>query len=227
MTGKELAEALTPETLILRLRGTEHDFVERKSKADKEGWLKSAVAFANSAPMGYPAVLFVGAGDDGTPHAKPTELEDIMRSISSTLDNRSYPSIYRHYIPLHLPEGSCIAVVIPGSTSRPHFTGKAYIRDGHESKDASEDQFRRLVAERNSKAHELLRWVGKDVTLEFVNGSGAWESRSVLPNVTVFDCSAHYVTFEWPGMRSSYPLEIVYLSFDWPKARLKIEIWKA
>src|SRR5260370_19228688 len=53
-----LAESLTEESLILRLRSTEHDFVERKPRSAKGDWLQAAVAFANSAPIGWPAVVF-------------------------------------------------------------------------------------------------------------------------------------------------------------------------
>jgi predicted HTH transcriptional regulator len=53
-------ETLTDEALLLKLRNSEHDFVERKPRGQKGDWLQAAVAFANSAPIGWPAVLFVG-----------------------------------------------------------------------------------------------------------------------------------------------------------------------
>ena len=58
----ELAKSLTEETLLLRLKGNEHDFVERKPRGQKGDWLQVAVAFANSAPIGWPAFPVCGGG---------------------------------------------------------------------------------------------------------------------------------------------------------------------
>jgi hypothetical protein len=46
-------------------RTNEHGFVERKSRSDKRDWLQTAVAFANSAPIGWPAIPLLGVEDDG------------------------------------------------------------------------------------------------------------------------------------------------------------------
>jgi hypothetical protein len=51
---------LTDDNLNQMRRDTENSFVERKTVSDKRGWLHAAVAFANSVPIDYPAVLFVG-----------------------------------------------------------------------------------------------------------------------------------------------------------------------
>lgn len=61
-----LAEVLSEKRLLHLLRSTEHDFVERKPKGRLGDWLQTAVAFANSAPIGFPPVLFVGVDDSGT-----------------------------------------------------------------------------------------------------------------------------------------------------------------
>jgi hypothetical protein len=53
---------LTDEELLLRLRSFEDAFVERKTKGDHIDWVKTIVAFANSTPVGFPAVLFIGSG---------------------------------------------------------------------------------------------------------------------------------------------------------------------
>ena len=166
-------EDITPETLELRLKGTEHDFVERKSRSDKSGWLQTAVAFANSAPVGWPAVLFVGVDDGGNPQLAETDLEGVIKSVSATLD-RTFPAVYRHVLPLHLSSGgSCLAVIIPGSENRPHFAGQSYVRVGTETKAASESQFDTLIAQRDSKARKILEYAGKSVIVETLRrGSG-------------------------------------------------------
>src|SRR5690242_16787843 len=82
----------TNDDLILRLRSSEHDFVERKSSRDQGGWLRTAVAFANSTPLNYPAILFVGVDDSGNPQQNAEHLEDLMKSVTGTLE-KAYPPI--------------------------------------------------------------------------------------------------------------------------------------
>jgi predicted HTH transcriptional regulator len=153
--SNEIKDGLPDEALILRLRSTEHDFVERKSKSDKGGWLQAVVAFANSTPIGWPAFLFVGVDNDGKPQQGPDKLEDLAKSVSDILEH-AYPAMYRHIQPLHFPEGgACLAVIVPGSEARPHFAGKSYVRVGPQTKEASESQFDLLIAERQSKVRRL------------------------------------------------------------------------
>ena len=90
---------LTDEALLLKLRGTEHDFVERKARAQKGDWLQAAVAFANSAPIGWPAVLFVGVDDDGAPQQGPEKLEDLSKGVAAVIE-QAYPPIYFDIRPL-------------------------------------------------------------------------------------------------------------------------------
>lgn len=187
-----IAATLTEEALILRLRGTEHDFVERKSQGDKGAWLQTAVAFANSAPIGWPAILFVGVDNGGNPQQGSEKLEDLAKKVGDVLD-RAYPAIYRPIVPLHLGDGAFLAVVIPGSEARPHFAGKSYVRDGPETKPASERQFDRLIAERQSKAREILKWKGQRVALQ---RRAMIEGRLHYFNgtATLVDCNQFFVT---------------------------------
>lgn len=62
--------------LIRRLRATEDAFVERKTVGDdKYDWLKTAVAFANTAPIDYPCVLYIGVKNNG-------DIEDRAKPIN-------------------------------------------------------------------------------------------------------------------------------------------------
>lgn len=217
MNNATLAESLTEEALILRLRSTEHDFVERKSRSDRGAWLQTAVAFANSAPIGWPAILFVGVDDDGKPQQNADKLEDLMKSVSGILD-QAYPSIYRLIVPIHLSDGGCLAVVIPGNESRPHFAGKSYIRDGPQTKDASEEQFESLIAERQSKVREISRWIDKRIII-------AYRRPDSSPQVTLRACNQFYLTFETvPHNHDSIPLSRVQISFDNQLKMLKLEV---
>ena len=156
---------LSDQDLLLRLRTFEDSFVERKSSSDKGGWLRTVVAFANSAPVGAPAVLFIGVADDGTIQSD-INLETVQQKFSSVI-SKAYPPIAT--FPKVLEQGGkqFLAVIVPGSPERPHFAGRAYIRDGSQTKKASEPQFAELIAQRNSKARELLKWKGKGILLRF------------------------------------------------------------
>jgi hypothetical protein len=228
MSEGTLAESLTDEALILKLQSTEHDFVERKSRSDKGAWLQTAVAFANSAPIGWPAILFIGVDDDGKPHVNTDKLEDLMKSVSSMLD-LAYPAIYRHILPLHLPDGSCLAVVIPGSETRPHFAGKSYVRDGPQTKEASGEQYEVLIAERQSKAREILKFKGKQVTLQEIRNRGTHTAQIGGTTATVEDCNQFFVTLAFgggtfgdPRSYRSIPLPWIEISRDHSKNQLTI-----
>jgi hypothetical protein len=62
-------------------------------------------------------------------------------------------------------ERHALAVIIPGSESRPHFAGLSYVRSGSESVEASEQQFMEFIAQRNSKAARILLWKHRKVTV--------------------------------------------------------------
>jgi predicted HTH transcriptional regulator len=57
---------LSETDLLSRLRNFEDNFAERKRSSDKREWLETAVAFANSVPLGLAGVLFIGVKNDGT-----------------------------------------------------------------------------------------------------------------------------------------------------------------
>lgn len=226
---KALAESLTEGALILRLKSTEHDFVERKPRGQKGEWLQTAVAFANSAPIGWPAVLFVGVDDKGTPQQQADQLPAMLNTVSGVID-QAYPPIYRHVIPIDISgEGACLAVIVPGSPSRPHFAGQSYVRVGDQTRSASEEQFATLISQRNSKGYEISKWIGKTVSRwhfsEKPNRDREIQTRS--DDFILVACNAHYLTLESDPHRAnryteSIPLEWVELSYDHPKHRLAV-----
>ncbi len=223
---------LTDEELLIRLKDAEHDFVERKPKSQRGDWLQTAVAFANSAPIGRPAVLFVGVSDAGVPQEKAEKLEDLETSVAAVI-GQAYPAIYFNIRPVRTDEGGCLAVIVPGSPLRPHFAGKAYVRNGPSTTDASPEQFAALIASRNSKAHMILEWVGKDVSLVTrapKKTPGGWSaeftgrySNTDPQQAKVLTCNANYVTLKFVnGHLQSCPLSWLELSFDHSKEQLII-----
>ncbi len=83
------------------------------------------------------------------------------------------------------------------------------MRVGSETKVASESQFDSLIAERQSKPYEILRWKGKEVTVDYLNTErtlgvlGAVQSRQSL---TLVDCNSFYVTLQRMTSQVCIPL---------------------
>jgi len=217
---------LSDEELISRLRNPEDHFVERKSASDSKDWLKTVVAFANSVPVGYPAVLFIGAKNDGSIEAG-ADLDSLQRSFSVKM-NSAFPRIY--YLPklLAVDSDRCLAVVVPGSALRPHFAGLSYVREGSITREASERQFQVMIAERTSKAYEVLKWKEKKVTIDFMRTGAHVESMGPVRHqmdAVISDCNQHFLMFRQgaaPGQ--AVPLSRVDLSYDFVNDRLKLEI---
>jgi len=222
---------LTDQELLLRLKNTEDSFVERKTVNDLGDCLKTVVAFANSTPVGYPAVLFVGVRDNGEPEGSLSDLDRIQRRLSDKIAE-AYPAIYTMTRILRENEKQFLAVIVPGSERRPHFAGQAYTREGSKSVLASEEQFARLIADRNQKTYEILKWKGKGITLSqapgqyMVAGTTGWHpGKSLL--TTVSDCTLHYVTLASVTNVDdlvSYPLSKIELSYDHRRNRLEIRL---
>lgn len=222
---------LADEDLNRMRLDTENNFVERKTVSDKRGWLHTAVAFANSVPIDYPAVLFVGVNNDGTlENVKLNhDWEKQQKTVSEEL-SRAYPPLY--FLPKTLRDEQnreYLAVIVPGSAQRPHFTGKSYVRVGPETKEASEDQFENLIAQRLSKVYEILKWKQRMVTVDHMIRTPV-PGHDPLQRTTeaiVIDCNQFWITLNTDQHhRVALPLPQVDLSFDPPKSRLKILHWQ-
>jgi len=199
---------LTDDDLLMRVPKSEDHFIERKPSRDSRDWKKTLVAFANSATVGYPAVLFIGVRADGT-------IEDGVDpdQLSREFSNKTaevYPPI--HYVSKALTKDgkAFLAVIIPGSALRPHFAGLSYVRDGSATKKASEVQFNELIAQRNSKAYKILEWKGRAVRVVHAYQDGGHGSYS---DGSVVDCNQFYVTVMLGGSIRSVPLSFFDISF--------------
>ena len=216
---------LKDEELLLRLKNFEDNFVERKTSGDSRDWLKTIVAFANSTPVGYPAVLYIGVKNDGTPEEKPVDLDSLQRSFNEKVKD-AYPPIYRLTKILNVSGKQALAVIVPGSEQRPHFAGQAFIRKGSETVEASDEQFANLIAARNSKAYEILKWKGKVISVDYMRTEQLHMlgpiARTKAP--TVVDCDQFCVTLKDDQILESIPLDRVLVSFDNQRNRLKLEV---
>lgn len=152
--------ALDESDMLRLLHSTEHSFVERKTVGDSRDWVKTVVAFANTLSNEQEGVLFIGATDAGEIESQPSNPDKLQRTFSEKMQNAS-PAVYYTTRTVQENGKECLAVIVPGSPSRPHFAGPPYVRDGSQSVVASSRQYETLRAARIGKVYELQKWVGK------------------------------------------------------------------
>ena len=220
--------ALKEEDILARLTAIEDGTVERKTISDWRDWSKAAVAFSNSLSDGQPGVLFVSVYDNGQIEEKTSNFEKLARNVSGELTN-IYPPIYPTILVMEKDGKKFMAVIIYGSADRPHFAGKSYIRDGTQTREASEENIQEFIAQRNSKAAEILKWKNKEITVNVIQPERV---RSVSERIAessegaILDCNQHWVTLQRSGGRVfTVSLRQIELSYDTEKKRLILEIY--
>jgi len=211
---EETYAVVTEAELLSKLSDTENNFIERKTVNDTDGWLKTAVAFANSCPVGQPGILYVGVDDSGRvkKQADSYDFEELQKTISKVV-GRAWPPIYFVTHVLRKDGFQFVALVIFGSPLRPHFSGPAYVRIGPETRNASEQQYDELVAQRSSKFRALLKLKGQLV--DWRSWSSFVPSFSGDGNGILQECNQFFYTIVGDGnyMRC-FPVDQTRISFD-------------
>lgn len=158
----------------------------------------------NSAPVDYPCVLYIGVRNNGDIEERPVNLDSLQKTFNREM-KAVYPPIA--YLPRIIEsEGrQALAVIVLGSGSRPHFAGPSYIRQGSETRVASEEQFAELIASRNSKTAVLLSYKDKEVTVSNVRRfSNMTHESGWDPQPKVDNCNQFYVTFRQDRSSSQF-----------------------
>jgi predicted HTH transcriptional regulator len=223
-----LTVQISDEDLLRRLTNTEDNFTERKRFSDDREWLRTVIGFANSCPLDFPGVLFIGAYNDGRVERpkKPGNLDSLQKTLTDRL-NEAWPPIFYLQKVLKRESLEFLAVLVPGSHLRPHFGGKSYLRFGSETREASEKQFNELLAQRNSKAFAILQWKGRQITAEVRNTENY---RLMGPVAGFFEplvvsCDAFSVTLKTQSELQTVPLNRLLIGHDDERNRLKLEIY--
>ena len=186
--------------LLARMKDFEHHFVERKTSSDKKDWLKTVVAFANSAPIGFPCVLYIGVRNNGEIEDPQTNLDTLQMTLNKIMEN-AYPRVA--YLTKIITDGGkqALAVIVPGSSSRPHFAGPSYVRRGSETFEASDEQLDDLISSRSGKIDQISRYIGKPVTAVNCSVLGNGQVTRSRWNVEPFviSCNEFWVTLQMPA----------------------------
>src|SRR5438477_7215899 len=101
---------LTEQDLLARLRNFEDHFVERKTAGDNKDWVKTAVAFANSAPVDLPCVLYIGVKNNGEIEERQANLDSLQKTFNRDMEG-VYPPIPYFPTILKSADRQCLAIV--------------------------------------------------------------------------------------------------------------------
>ena len=220
------------QELIKLLKNFEDHFIERKldSAAIRE-FRKTIVAFANCIPEGRKAVLFIGVHDDGKVEGVSNP-DKTQKKITAICREDCYPPIEFNSEVIEEDGRQIVAVVIPFSKNRPHFSGPAFIRRGSQSIKASEEVFNELITTRLGKPYEILKHKDELITV-ITRGKILGETKPLGDKkhhdryeCRIEECTAHYISlFDVSnGSHVSEPLENVTLSRDQKRNRFMLII---
>lgn len=179
------------DELKARLRRHEDGWVERKTKNIKSDEICEAlVGFANSLPAGQQGILFIGVSNEG--NALGVDDTDGMQKKIEQRSKWCHPPVAYTARVFEDSGVHIVAVIVEGSTDRPHFAGPAFIRVGSQSKKASADKFNELIDRRNSVVNAILQ--ERDLNHEvYIEDKRLHGSPRTLCKVA--DCNPHFATF--------------------------------
>ncbi len=192
--------------LLARLRNHEDNFTERKLDGTPARDLrKTIVAFANSVPEGRSAVLFIGVANDGTP-VGVKNADELEKTIRQVCKSDCYPPVEFTCETGDVDSKAILAVEIPSSTDKPHFSGPAFVREGSESVAASKEMFEELIRSRIDVCRVIQRakgqvWrvVGVGKRLGTIGPVGDPKHTEAC-DCTIIECNAHYIRFQQVGV---------------------------
>lgn len=163
---------MLPQATLEGLTTTpESQFVERKVSCPNGAELrKTLTAFANSTPERQYSVVLIGIENDGTLRGIDSP-DSVQKSIKQAADE-CYPPITISLQIFACRGVQLLAIIVPFSSKKPHFTGRSYVRVGSISKEASDSAFENLIASRNSKAGRLLAYRGIEIEAVFKPTNG-------------------------------------------------------
>ncbi len=215
----------TEEELLRLLHSEETTFVERKTVGDTRDFAKTIVAFANSLPHDQEGVLFIGATNAREIEAHHSSLDDMQRKLSEKAKS-IYPTVYFTTTTVREDGKECLAVIVPGSPSRPHFAGEPFVRDLSKTVVASADKYESMLAARTAKVYELQKWIDKFVSVRTVTRQSgmAYSVTQKTFQATLVSANQFYVTVDFGNRRTSHPLKRVELSYDHHAKRLELQV---
>jgi schlafen family protein len=220
--------------LLARLssgHSSETSFIERKPESVKRAELRrEACAFANSVPDGEEAVIFIGLHDKTGAPTGITNMDSLQERVHDALKSDCYPPIEYSTQEIPYQGNTVLALVIPASRRKPHFTGPAFVREGSRTRNASDELLRELLLSQIDKCREILRWKGKGLVTVMTDRYKLGSKKPMSTPHTahteclIQGCTAHVVSLEEPATGNTYheSLAGVVIGHDDERRRLML-----
>lgn len=210
-----------------RLSHPEDGLTERKPEGAGERDFKEAVvAFANSVPQGSEGVLFVGVADKSGDILGCSGIESLQKTIFRICANECYPPITVRLESRQFDGKAVLAVIVPHSTQRPHFSGHAFRRIGSQNVKSDEAAYSDFIVARSSVGAKIVENRGKVVQLRTV-GKKLGDPKPVPPNHSeggqfmILECDPHTVTLESTASNRKYVEQMENFSISYePSGKL-------
>ncbi len=212
--------------IVSRIYSKEDAFCERKPESVNDREIrKELVAFANSTPSNKKSVLFIGVSDDGK-ILGVTNPDEKQKKIRKIAEHDCYPPVSIQIEVLTIESKDVLAVIVPDSNLKPHFSGPAYIRLGSESKNATAEEYEKLINSRNDKCREINNNLDKIFTVRVINKKlgehgariGKYEATQ---ECRVIECNQHLIRLEDISLKENFsePLINISIAYDEKKYR--------
>jgi hypothetical protein len=210
----------------------EDSLLERKVESDLKDLLKTLVAFSNSVKPGHTAVILIGEANDGSVKGvkDPDSIQKTVRDKCETI----YPPILWRSTVYQKDDKACVRVEIEYDGETPHFGGKAWIRKGSITQEATDEIFQWLIDYRSGKVRELAKSLGKPILIdpdicETVDGRLGDMGSQIIPRfhnaqeAVLISVNGFWATFRLGDEKTfSEPLDKLTLSWDDSRGRLKV-----
>lgn len=209
------------------MRNFEDQFVERKTSSDGKDWVRTIVAFANSTPIDSFSVLFIGVRNSGEIESPKTDLDQLQRNLNQKLKNVQ-PTITCTQQIVSENGRPALAVIVPYSSKRPHFSGPAYIRRGSENLLALPEDLDLLTQAKNTKVARILAHKGEQVHVVNSLRTPHRASESYWTGAPyIEDCNQDFITIgngSNSSDRQTFPLTEIDIGIHYLSNRFQITI---
>jgi len=204
------------DELRARLGDAEDALVERKESPHLEAVKEAASGLANTLAEGTTGVVFIGVKNNGTPTGKLGDVDAVLKKVRGYL-SQCYPPLPYQLHALQANGADVVAIVVSPSRDRPHFTGKAYVRKGAETIEASQDAIGQLLDQRNSLVAALTPYVGEKITVfearQMSTGAAIWDGKH--RDATLVAVNPHFVRVKITGETADRAISLRRIDLEW------------
>jgi hypothetical protein len=213
-----------PEQIEALLAAEESETLERKQSLDKDGLCKSMIAFANDMYGRGCGWVIVGQAPNKSFVGLQVGDDEAQRIISDLARNACTPAIPVS-VECYQKEGKRLAIIeVRASPARPHFTGKAWVRMGSTTRQATDAEILLLRAvEENRKIAVLKRWLDEGrttVVLWQMAAPGYDYARSPgVQQAQLLEVNENWVVLNVSGTKRAFPYNEFNVGWE-PEANL-------